>query len=54
MPQSKRNKMISLTKVKKKGREAKESLVEIIHEALENYKFSYVLGVDNMRTGPFR
>lgn len=54
MPLSKRAKVVSLTKTKKKGREAKEALVEVIHEALENYKFCYVLEVDNMRTGPFK
>ena len=54
MPKSKRNKVVSLTKVKRKGREAKEELVENIHAALEKYKNCFVLGFENMRTGPFK
>ncbi len=54
MPKSKRNKVVSLTKTKKKGREAKEELVESLHEIVEKKKFCYVLSFDNMRTGPFK
>ncbi len=54
MPKSKRNKVVALTKTKKKGREAKEELVENIQAAVEKYKFAYVLSYLNMRTGPFK
>jgi mRNA turnover protein 4 len=54
MPKSKRNKVISLTKVKKQGREAKEEMVEHMHEAIEKYKNAFVLSFQNMRTGPFK
>ena len=54
MPRSKRNKVVSLTKVKKKGRQAKEEMVEHIHDALTKYKRCFVLSFENMRTGPFK
>ena len=54
MPKSKRNKVVSLTKVKRKGREAKEEMVENIHKALTDYKKCFVLSFENMRTGPFK
>ena len=54
MPKSKRNKVVSLNKVKRKGREAKEELVENVHTSLNNYKQCFVLGFENMRTGPFK
>ena len=54
MPRSKRNKVVSLTKVKKKGREAKEEMVESIQQALTKYKKCFVLSFENMRTGPFK
>lgn len=54
MPKSKRNKVVSLTKVKRKGREAKEDMVEKIHEAVDKHKNCFVLSFDNMRTGPFK
>ena len=54
MPKSKRNKVVNLTKVKKKGRAAKEDLVSNVQEALESYKNSYVVSYENMRAGPFK
>ena len=40
--------------MKKKGREAKEVMVENIQQAIGKYKRSYVLSFENMRTGPFK
>ena len=54
MPKSKRNQVVSLTKVKKKGREGKEELVTKIQEGLSEYKFQYVLAFQNIRAGPFK
>jgi mRNA turnover protein 4 len=54
MPKSKRNKVVSLTKVKKQGRGAKEELVEKIHESLDKFKHCFVLSYENMRTSIFK
>ena len=54
MPKSKRNQVVSLTKVKKKGREGKEELVAIIQAGLSEYKFQYVVSFQNIRAGPFK
>ena len=54
MPKSKRNKMVSLTNTKKKGREGKEQLVEKIQDCVGEYEYSYVLSFENMRSGPFK
>jgi mRNA turnover protein 4 len=54
MPKSKRNKVVSLTKTKKKGREAKEELVDRIKEAVDKYKNCFIVSYENMRTGPFK
>ena len=54
MPKSKRNKMVSLTNVKKKGRVGKEALVEKVQDCVGEHKFSYVLNFENMRSGPFK
>jgi mRNA turnover protein 4 len=54
MPKSKRNKVVSLTKVKKKGRSAKEDMIENIHQCAEKFKHAFVLSFENMRTGPFK
>ena len=54
MPKSKRNKMVSLTKVKKQGRAGKEALVEKVQDAVGEFKNSYVLSFENMRSAPFK
>ncbi|XVE48704.1 hypothetical protein DITRI_Ditri01bG0023500 [Diplodiscus trichospermus] len=54
MPKSKRNKIVSLSKTKKKGREHKESIVNAIREAVENYNSIYVFSFENMRNLKFK
>ena len=46
--------MVSLTNVKKKGRENKEALVEKIQDCVGEYKFAFVLSFENMSSGPFK
>ncbi|KAF5206571.1 Ribosome assembly factor mrt4 [Thalictrum thalictroides] len=54
MPKSKRNKSITLSKTKKKGREHKEVIVNSIREAVENYSSIYVFSYENMRNLKFK
>ena len=54
MPKSKRSKVVPLTKTKKKGRSAKEQLVDAVHEAVTAYQNGYVMSFENMRAGPFK
>lgn len=54
MPKSKRNKVISLTKVKKRGMEGKSALVEKIQENVGQYDYSYVLSFESMRSNSFK
>jgi len=50
MPKSKRNKEISLTKVKKKsGMEYKNSQIQIIRKEIPNYKNFFTFSTDNTR-----
>ncbi|XP_068707110.1 mRNA turnover protein 4 homolog [Montipora foliosa] len=49
MPKSKRNRVVSLTKTKKKGLELKTGLVKEIQECVEKFTFLYVFSVENMR-----
>jgi type III secretory pathway component EscR len=49
-----KNNTVTLSKTKKKGREAKESLVNSIKEGLDNYKSAYVFTVENMRNQNFK
>ena len=54
MPKSKRNKVVNLTKVKSRGREGKEELVEKVQDCVGEYENSYVINFENMRSGPFK
>ncbi|KHJ45380.1 ribosomal protein L10 [Trichuris suis] len=50
MPRSKRDKEISLTQVKKKGRAANEQLVEKVRKCVDEYEQVILFTADNMRT----
>lgn len=54
MPKSKRNKQVTLSKTKKKGREHKETIVTTIREAVEQYNSAYVFSFENMRNLKFK
>ncbi|XP_068644214.1 uncharacterized protein [Aristolochia californica] len=54
MPKSKRNKVVTLSKTKKKGREHKESIVNSIRQAAEEYASVYVFSFENMRNLKFK
>lgn len=54
MPKSKRNRAVTLSKTKKKGREHKEAIVESIREAVEKYSSIYVFAFENMRNLKFK
>ncbi|KAG6531638.1 hypothetical protein ZIOFF_005454 [Zingiber officinale] len=54
MPKSKRNRPVTLSKTKKKGREHKEAIVNAIKEAVECYPSAYVFTFENMRNQKFK
>ncbi|KAJ6844501.1 mRNA turnover protein 4-like protein [Iris pallida] len=54
MPKSKRNKTVTLSKTKKKGREHKEVIVNAIKQSLESYGSAYVFTFENMRNQKFK
>ncbi|KVI01756.1 Ribosomal protein L10/acidic P0 [Cynara cardunculus var. scolymus] len=54
MPKSKRDRAVTLSKTKKKGREHKESIVNSIRDAVENYNSIYVFSFENMRNLKFK
>lgn len=45
---------VTLSKTKKKGREHKKSMVDLIRQAVENYNSIYVFTVENMRNLKFK
>jgi mRNA turnover protein 4 len=49
MPKSKRNKVIALTKVKKKPRDNKDTAIEDIREACEAFPRIYLVSIENER-----
>ncbi|QLQ78177.1 hypothetical protein HG537_0A04240 [Torulaspora globosa] len=50
MPRSKRSKLVTLAKTDKKGRENKERIFDEVREALDTYRYSWVLHLDDVRT----
>ncbi|XP_073309552.1 uncharacterized protein [Primulina huaijiensis] len=54
MPKSKRNRAVTLSKTKKKGRVQKENVVNSIREAIEKFDLVYVFTFDNMRNIKFK
>ncbi|KAI3836807.1 hypothetical protein MKW98_005140 [Papaver atlanticum] len=54
MPKSKRNRPVTLSKTKKKGREHKEGIVGTIRKAVEVYNSIYVFSFENMRNLKFK
>ncbi|CAJ0960059.1 unnamed protein product, partial [Mesorhabditis belari] len=53
MPRTKREKEVSLTKVKKKTKEAKSGMINEVKHCAESYENLYVFSVDNMRSDLF-
>ena len=49
MPKSKRQKVIHLTKVDKKGKELTFKLFANVRECLDQYQYCFVFSVENMR-----
>ncbi|KAI5356166.1 PREDICTED: mRNA turnover [Prunus dulcis] len=54
MPKSKRDRPVTLSKTKKKGREHKETIVNSIRQAAEDYSSVYVFSFENMRNLKFK
>mmetsp|Transcript_53298 Transcript_53298/g.158981 ORF Transcript_53298/g.158981 Transcript_53298/m.158981 type:complete len:225 (-) Transcript_53298:90-764(-) len=49
MPKSKRNKVVPLTKVKKRPKEKKDKLIEEVREATSKFKHLFLLSIENER-----
>lgn len=50
MPRSKRSKLVTLAQTDKKGRENKTRIFDEVREALDKYKYVWVLQLDDVRT----
>ena len=50
MPRSKRSKLVTLAQTDKKGRENKERIFDEVREALDTYRYVWVLHLDDVRT----
>ncbi|GAA5951164.1 hypothetical protein JCM3765_002404 [Sporobolomyces pararoseus] len=49
MPRSKRDKVVALTEVKKKGREVKGALIDSVRESADQFSYLWVFQVEHMR-----
>ncbi|KDN45443.1 hypothetical protein K437DRAFT_235803 [Tilletiaria anomala UBC 951] len=49
MPRARRNKVVTLTKTAKKTRADKESLIDKVRDAAQQYSFVWLFGIGNMR-----
>jgi hypothetical protein len=49
MPKSKRNRVVHLSQVDKKGKELSERLFNNVREAADSYQYIFVFSVENMR-----
>lgn len=49
MPKSRRNRVVHMTQVSKKGREQKDQLFSTIREQVPEFQHVFVLSVENMR-----
>jgi len=54
MPKSKRNKLVSLTKTKKKGKLIKDKLIDSVRESAANYSSVYLFEPENMRNNSLK
>lgn len=50
MPRSKRSKLVTLSKTEAKTRESKEKIFDSVREALDTFKYVWVLQLDDVRT----